>query len=267
MVEGGFRFLLCEPRNRKTSRYLKENPGMDKRAQRKDMGRDSKARKRVLEIDGLLERCHGDRQTKPPFATLLDGLVHTILSQNTSDVNSHRAFESLKLRFPDWAEAASADTEEIEEAIRSGGISRVKAERIKSLLEMLQNDFGVYSLEALGNMKPDEALDYLLGIPGVGRKTAAVLLLFQLGYPYFPVDTHIFRVGKRLGILPSGINHEGAHDLMDDIVPDDIKYRLHVNLIEHGRLVCKARKPKCGACCLKHKCPRIGLEEEESENA
>jgi endonuclease III len=240
---------------------------MDKLGYRKDGGKDPKARKRIIEIDRLLLRCRGDKTGSPPFATLLDGLVHTILSQNTSDINSHRAFESLKSRFPDWGEVAEADTEEIEEAIKSGGISRVKAQRIKVLLEMLSNEFGAYSLENLREMEPEEALDYLLGLPGVGRKTAAVLLLFQLGYPYFPVDTHILRVGKRLGILPIKINPEGAHDLMDALVPDDIKYRLHVNLIEHGRMTCQARKPKCDACCLNRICPRIGLKEEESENA
>ncbi len=240
---------------------------MQKHTRWKDMGKDTSSRKRIIEIDRLLLRCRGDKSGSPPFATLLDGLIHTILSQNTSDVNSHRAFESLKLRFPAWEEAAGASTLEIEEAIRSGGISRVKAERIKVLLDMLRSEFGTYSLEDLGDMEPEKALDYLLGLPGVGRKTAAVLLLFQLGYPYFPVDTHIFRVGKRLGILPAGVNPEGAHDLMDVLVPDDIKYRLHVNLIEHGRQVCKARKPKCDECCLNLKCPRIGLKEEESENA
>lgn len=240
---------------------------MLKNAHWKDMGIDTTTRKRIIQIDRLLLRCRGDKSGSPPFDTLLDGLIHTILSQNTSDVNSHRAFESLKIRFPGWGEAAGASTEEIEEAIKSGGIAHVKAERIKVLLDMLYEEFGVYSLEELGDIEPEKALDYLLGLPGVGRKTAAVLLLFQLGYPYFPVDTHVFRVGKRLGILPEGINPDGAHDLMDALVPDDIKYRLHVNLIEHGRQVCKARKPKCAECCLNLKCPRIGLKEEESENA
>jgi endonuclease III len=240
---------------------------MEKLGRRTDVRKNATARKRIIEIDRLLLRCRGNKPANPPFNTLLDGLIHTVLSQNTSDVNSHRAFENLKLKFPDWEEAAGASVEEIEEAIRSGGISRVKAERIKVLLETLNSEFGAYSLEDLREMEPEKALDYLLGLPGVGRKTAAVLLLFQLGYPYFPVDTHIFRVGKRLGILPVRINPEGAHDLMDALVPDDIKYRLHVNLIEHGRLVCKARKPNCAGCCLNRICPRIGLKEEESENA
>jgi endonuclease-3 len=220
------------------------------------------SRERIRKIDRLLMHCYGERERKPPFGDLLDGLVHTILSQNTSDVNSHRAFRLLKLRFPTWEKAAAARVEEIEEAIRPGGISRVKAQRIKDLLAMLKADSGSYSLERLRDMEHGEALEYLVGIPGVGRKTAAVLLLFQLGYPYFPVDTHVLRVGKRLGLLPVGASAQRAHDIMDAAVPDDIKYRLHINLVEHGRRICKAGKPRCQECCLSDRCPRIGVMEE-----
>jgi endonuclease III len=227
----------------------------------------TRARRRIVSIDKRLTRCYGDRSRNLSSPPLLDSLVHIILSQNTSDVNSLRAFESLKERFPSWDEAAAAGAGEIEEAIRSGGISRVKAERIEHLLDLVYRENGSYSLEGLRDMAPGEALEYLLGIPGVGRKTAAVLLLFQLGYPYFPVDTHIFRVGKRLGLIPAGANAGKAHDIMDGVVPDEIKFRLHINLIEHGRQVCKARKPKCGDCCLSDICPRIGVKEEGSDNA
>lgn len=220
---------------------------------------------KVGEVDRLLEGCYGDRPWSPRFPTLLDGLVHTILSQNTSDVNSHRAFGDLKRRFPDWEEAAAATVSEIEEAIRSGGISHVKAARIKDILETARLRSGSYSLEFLGAMGPEEALAYLLGLPGVGRKTAAVLLLFQLGHHFFPVDTHILRVGKRLGLIPAGASADKAHDIMDAAVPDDIKFRLHLNLIEHGRKVCGARKPLCPVCCLKEICPRVGVGGECGE--
>jgi endonuclease III len=216
----------------------------------------------LLDVDRRLLRCYGDRVRTPYFEGLLDGLVHTILSQNTSDVNSHRAFRQLKEKFPEWEDAAEAGTGEIEEAIRSGGISRVKAERIKALLELTKRDCGDYSLECLRDMEAEQAMRYLLDMPGVGRKTAAVLLLFQMGYPYFPVDTHIFRVGKRLGVIPTRANPDKAHDIMDSSVPDDIKFRLHINLIEHGRRVCKARKPNCPECCLNDICPRAGVKEE-----
>lgn len=222
---------------------------------------------RIKAIDRSLARCYGDRPAVSPFPDLLDGLVHTILSQNTSDVNSDRAFRSLKERFPRWEDAAGAETWEIEESIRSGGISRVKAERIKLLLERVKRESGGYSLDSLRDMDPERALAYLLNIPGVGRKTAAVLLLFHLGYPYFPVDTHVLRVGKRLGLIPPGANAGKAHDIMDASVPDDIKFRLHLNLVHHGRRVCRARKPECDVCCLKDMCPRIGVIEEGTDDA
>ena len=216
----------------------------------------------IRAMDRLLVSCYGDRPWSPRFPSLLDGLVHTILSQNTSDVNSGRAFHALKERFPSWEEAASAPVSEMERAIRSGGISRVRAERIQAILGILREQAGSYSLEFLRDMGADEALACLLELPGVGRKTAAVLLLFQLGYPFFPVDTHILRVGKRLGLFPAGVTAERAHDIMDAAVDDDIKFRLHLNMIEHGRRVCRARKPDCPACCLREICPRIGVESE-----
>jgi len=218
---------------------------------------------RVRDIDAALKECYGDRPWSPRFDDLLDGLVHTILSQNTNDENSRRAFRRLKERFPTWEAAASAPMEEVEEAIRPGGISRVKAGRIKELLRKVKEDHGGYSLAPLEDMEPDRAMAYLLDIPGVGRKTASVLLLFQLGHPYFPVDTHVLRVGRRLGLIPRRAGAVRAHLIMDELVPDDIKYRLHLNLVEHGRRVCRARNPLCGECRLRGSCPRIGLEEEE----
>ena len=201
-------------------------------------------RKGVIKVDSLLLRCYGDRIWEAHFPDLLDALIQTLLSQNTSDVHSHRAFSQLKERFPTWEAAAGASVNEIERAIRSGGISRVKAERIKVLLDIIKRENGSYSLENLRDMSPDEARYYLDDLPGVGPKTAAVLLLFNLNYPFFPVDTHVYRVGKRLGMIPTKASVEKAHALMDRLVPDDIKYRLHVNLVDHGRRICVARKPK-----------------------
>ncbi|WP_287153616.1 endonuclease III [Candidatus Solincola tengchongensis] len=212
-------------------------------------------RRRVERIDRALLECYGDRPWKPRFRHLLDGLVHTLLSQNTNDANSNLAFFRLKDRFPSWEEAARAPVEEIEEAIRPGGISRVKAERIKTILELVRRDFGAYCLAPLAQREPEEVLRYLLGLPGVGRKTAAILLLFQLGHPFFPVDTHVFRVGKRLEIIPAGLGPVAAHEAMDRLVPDGSKYRLHLNLVEHGRRACRARNPLCGDCCLRALCP------------
>ncbi|MBC7247593.1 MAG: endonuclease III [Actinobacteria bacterium] len=212
-------------------------------------------REHVRRVDGNLLRCYGDRPWAPRFEGLLDGLVHTILSQNTSDANSYLAFRRLKERFPRWEDAAAAGEAAVEEAIRPGGISRVKAARIAELLERVRGDFGSYCLAPLAGMEPRAALAYLMDIPGVGRKTAAVLLLFQLGHPLFPVDTHVLRVGKRLGLIPERAGPDRAHEVMDALVPDDIKYRLHLNMVEHGRKVCRARRPRCEGCCLRDICP------------
>jgi endonuclease-3 len=215
----------------------------------------------------MLRRCYGEREWNQRFPDLLDGLIQTVLSQNTSDLNSHRAFAELKRRFPTWEAAGRASTGQIEKAIRSGGISRVKADRIKALLKIIKRENGSYSLDGLRHMPPDEARDYLEHLPGVGPKTAAVLLLFNLHYPFFPVDTHIFRVTKRLGIIPRDVSFEKAHAIMDRLAPDKIKYSLHLNLIEHGRHICVARKPKCPICCLNAICPRIGVTEVGGVNA
>ena len=222
------------------------------------MRENSVNRERARRVDESLRRCYGERPWEPRFEGLLDGLVHTILSQNTSDTNSHLAFRRLKENFPSWEDAAAAGRAEIEEAIRPGGISRVKAARIAELLRRVQRDFGSLCLAPLRDMEPQAALEYLMDIPGVGRKTAAVLLLFQLGRPYFPVDTHVLRVGKRLGLIPERAGPGVAHEVMDAAVPDDIKYSLHLNMVEHGRKVCRARNPLCGQCCLRDVCPDAG---------
>jgi endonuclease III len=221
----------------------------------------------IKTVDRLLFDCYGDKPWQPHFSDLIDSLIQTVLSQNTNDVNSHRAFTELKSRFPSWDAAGRASAGQIEKAIRSGGISRVKAERIKTLLKIIKRENGSYSLENLRRMKPAEARDYLDELPGVGPKTAAVILLFNLNYPFFPVDTHIYRVSKRLGIIPIKASVAKAHGIMDELVPDDMKYRLHVNLIEHGRRICMARKPKCPICCLNRICPRIGVKEVGGNNA
>jgi endonuclease-3 len=257
-------YTVHKHRVREKSRRPEGRVGLAK--PREASGPDNPARL-IPKVDRRLLRCYGDHDWSPPFDDLLDGLVHTILSQNTSDGNSSRAFRSLKEAFPTWEDAAGARVEEIEETIRPGGISRVKAERIKVVLETVRRDCGSYSLECLRDMGSEQAQSYLLGMPGVGRKTVAVLLLFQLGYPCFPVDTHIFRVSKRLGAIPPRANPAQAHDIMDELVADDIKFRLHINLIEHGRQVCKARKPNCPGCCLNDICPRIGVIEEGSGDA
>ncbi len=215
--------------------------------------------KRIRRIDHLLLDSYGEPPRYSGLEDPLDTLIRTVLSQNTSDINSHRAFRELKERFPAWEQAAGARESAIERSIRSGGISHQKAPRIKAILAAVRDSMGDYSLESLREMKTKAAMDYLRALPGVGPKTAAVVCIFNLGRPVFPVDTHVFRVTKRLGLIPVKANAEQAFLLLDEAVPRELKFRLHINLIRHGRSVCVARRPWCSHCPLALACPRIGV--------
>lgn len=189
----------------------------------------------------------------------LDELVRTILSQNTSDVNSDRAFASLRGRFGDWDEAADAPVPEIEDAIRVGGLAKQKAPRIRAALRAIRDRRAEIDLGFLRDLGDGEALEVLTSMDGVGPKTAACVLAFSLERPVMPVDTHVHRVAKRLGLIGETTSAEKAHaELVDVIAPDD-RVPLHVALIRHGRAVCKARRPRCGECVLGDVCPRVGL--------
>lgn len=197
----------------------------------------------------------GDRGVGDP----LDGLILTILSQNTSDINSDRAFSRLKERFTTWPKVLKADVAELEEAIRPGGISHIKAERIKQVLALIRQELGSLDLRKLEGWETQRILDFLIALPGVGLKTAYVVLLFYFDRPAFPVDTHIYRITRRLGWVPGGADLERAHLILDAAVPDELKGRLHLNLIAHGRSVCMARRPHCEACVISSRCPRVGV--------
>lgn len=184
----------------------------------------------------------------------LDGLVLTILSQNTNDKNRDRAFGSLKTRFPSWDRVASASWEEVAESIRSGGIANVKARRILSVLELVRQRFGEYSLKKLTRWSDGETRDYLESIPGVGPKTAACVLLFDLGRPAFPVDTHVARVAKRLGWVPQNTPPAKIQQIMEETVKVDRYLAGHLNIITHGRHICRAIKPLCGDCPISDRC-------------
>lgn len=185
----------------------------------------------------------------------VDVLVETVLSQNTSDVNSHRAFESLLARFGSLEAVASSPVAEIEDAIRFAGLSRIKSVRIREMLERLTRENGSLDLSFLSGMDLDEARAYLTGFKGVGVKTANCVLIFSLGLPALPVDTHVYRVSRRLGLIGARVNVEAAHkDLEARVRPED-RYRFHLHLIEHGRRVCHARKPRCSGCVLNALCP------------
>ena len=182
-------------------------------------------------------------------------LVTTILSQHTSDVNSERAYDSLIERFGSLEAVAEADVEEIADAVRGGGLARQKAPRIKEALNRILEERGVLDLDFLQDLPLSEAKAWLTSLPGVGKKTAAVTLCFSFGMPAMAVDTHVYRVSKRLGLIGEKTNIDQAHDLLEEMVPPDDVYAFHVCLITHGRRVCKAPRPLCGSCVLAEGCP------------
>ena len=180
----------------------------------------------------------------------LDVLIQTILSQSTTNVNSYRAFESLKRRFPTWEQARRARASSIEAAIRSGGLARQKSVRIKNLLNEIFERRGSLDLSFLSTAPLEEAMQFLASFNGVGPKTVACTLLFACNRPVFPIDTHIFRIARRLGLIPERCSDEEAHRLMTAMIPEGRFYEVHVNLIRHGRKVCRPQNPLCEQCCL-----------------
>jgi endonuclease-3 len=185
----------------------------------------------------------------------VDNLVLTILSQNTNDANRDRAFASLKKRYPTIPRLAAAKPAELEDAIRAGGLARTKAASILSALSRLKEERGGYSLDFLRSMPLEDARAYLTSFGGVGVKTANILLLFSLGFPAFPVDTHILRVTKRLGLAPANATLAKAALLLEPHVPAGAHVPLHLNLIRLGRELCRPRNPLCASCPLLPACP------------
>jgi endonuclease-3 len=177
-----------------------------------------------------------------------------VLSQATSDVNSGRAFAALKDRYPTWEGVLEAPVSRIADAIRSGGIADVKARRIKSLLREIQEREGGLDLSRLAGLDDAAVSEYLLSFHGVGPKTVACVLVFSMGRAAFPVDTHVHRVAKRLGWIAEKTSAEAAHEFLSPRIPADLRYDLHVALIEHGRRVCKPRAPLCSECVLLDVC-------------
>jgi len=191
---------------------------------------------------------------RPRRADPLDVLIETVLSQNTSDVNSGRAFRALKAAWPCWQAAASARAPALERAIRSGGLARLKSRRILRVLAVVRRREGRYDLRALRRLSPAGAELRLSGLPGVGPKTRACVLLFGCGHPAFPVDTHVHRVVRRLGLVAEGASAEQAHTRLARFVPAARALELHLNLIRLGRELCRARAPRCGCCPLRPVC-------------
>ncbi len=185
----------------------------------------------------------------------LDELILTVLSQHTSDINAERAFAALRARFPSWDEVAASLTRAVADAIRSGGLADTKAPRIQAILREVRDREGAFDLSRLRAMPDAEARAYLISLPGIGPKTAAVVLSFALWRDAMPVDTHVHRVTKRLGLVPAGTSAERADRILHALVPDGLRTELHVGLIRLGRELCKAPTPRCHLCPLNDLCP------------
>ena len=208
-------------------------------------------RRRVRGIVERLREAYGQPILRP-HRVPVDELILTVLSQNTNDRNRDVAYARLRERFSTWADVRDAPVIEVEDAIRPGGLAPTKAVRIQQILRAVGDD----DLAWLETAPLDEARDYLVGLPGVGRKTAAVVLLFSYGRPDIPVDTHVYRVGSRLGLFRPGASFDEAHDELLRITDDPQEaYELHVSLIRHGRRTCTARNPRCRECPLLRMCP------------
>jgi len=209
---------------------------------------------RALEIHHRLIDLYGERPERSHLEPVAE-LVSTILSQNTNDRNRDRAYDQLRERLPTWEAVRDAPVEEVVEAIRTAGLAQTKAPRIQAALRQITAERGAISLDFLADMPLEEARDWLTALKGVGPKTVAIVLLFAFGRPSFPVDTHIHRVTRRLGLIPEKTSREKAHVLLEALFPSEIYYLLHLNLIRHGRETCSARRPACSRCALLDLCP------------
>jgi endonuclease-3 len=210
--------------------------------------------RRVRTIVDRLRKRFGELEP-PRRADPLEELILTVLSQHTSDINAERAFGLLRAAFPTWDDVVDAPTLTVADTIRSGGLANTKAPRIQAILREVHEREGRYDLSWLRDASDADARSYLTSLPGVGPKTAAVVLSFALGRDAIPVDTHVHRVSMRLGLVPPKVSAERADRLLHDLVPDGLRTSLHVALIRLGREICKAPVPRCRQCPLKDLCP------------
>lgn len=214
------------------------------------------SRARVRRVRDRLRELYGI-PSAPPHHRPLDELILTVLSQNTNDRNRDVAFLALRERFGSWEEVRDAPRQAVEDAIRPGGIAKVKSARIQEILRAVGEPL---SLDWMATAPLERSRAELCALPGVGRKTAACVLLFSFGLREVPVDTHVARVGTRLGLLRPGAPFEELHEEMLALTPRGEELELHLNLLRHGRRTCHARAPECAACALRRMCPRVGVE-------
>lgn len=216
--------------------------------------RSDNLKSRVAHVADALRRGYGHPRIAPREPPL-DALIRTVLSQRTTDANCRRAFAELRRRFPRWERLETASARDIAAAIRSAGLANLKAARLRSMLAEVRRRYGRLSLASLRRRDDAAALAALRALPGIGPKTAACVLLFSLGRDVFPVDTHVQRLCRRLGWVPWTASAEQTQEKMAPLVPRGRALELHINLIRHGRGICRARRPRCGVCLLAHHCP------------
>ncbi len=209
--------------------------------------------KRIKSLSLKLERTYGKKRWKIHTDPLSE-LIATILSQNTSDHNSHKAFSNLRSRFKTWDEVRKTRVRKIADTIRSGGLADVKAKRIKDILNQIYEENRNLDLSFLKRWRTEKIKAYLRKFKGVGEKTIACVLLFSLKRPAMPVDTHVLRVSKRLGLVQRKTDAQKAKTILEELVPENLVYQFHLNLIEHGRNICKATNPRCASCVLLENC-------------
>lgn len=211
-----------------------------------------KRQEKYRHIAPLLEATYGHKPFKPHDG--MDELISCILSQNTTDANRDKAFFALKARYQSWQAVQEAPLEELIEVVRPAGLAPSKAKNIQASLAEIYRQRGAYNIDFIATLPAQEAREWLMTLDGVGPKTASIVLCFGYGMEAFPVDTHVYRVGKRLGFLPEKISVENAHYWMEAVAPPSDYYAFHLQMIYHGRKVCKARNPKCQVCPLQAHC-------------
>ncbi|MDR2136861.1 MAG: endonuclease III [Synergistaceae bacterium] len=254
------------PVGKKTREIALDKPSLEKRPENEGKISRTTLPKNlgqwISDVLDLLESQWHNEEIPNDFAHSepLDGLILTVLSQHTNDRNRDVAFSRLKDRYPAWEAAAAAGYEALEEAVRPAGLAPTKAKRILEILEIVLKDFGRYSILPLAEKGRDEARKYLLSLPGVGEKTAACVLLFDMGLPAFPVDTHIARVCQRVGFVPDNTPAETICALLERQVDSSRYLGGHINIIQHGRAVCKARNPLCRGCVAAGLCSFYGKQ-------
>lgn len=211
-------------------------------------------RRKAARVHRVLMRVLGSPVLRKRRARPLDMLIATILSQNTNDVNSHRAYVRLREVYPRWEDVRTASVSSVASAIRAAGMAKQRAASIKQVLETVEKTFGRLDLRALRTYSDEEIFSLLLPLKGIGPKTVACVLAFSLGRDVFPVDTHVHRICGRLGLASGTPSPEKTFERMKQIVPRGKAYALHVNMIKFGRAICRAQQPICGACPLYDEC-------------